>query len=106
MQLIKFILSLSQAFLKQYRIKNIWWPAGIEPRTTCKCSQALKLRKAKHARDTHLQGSFNGELNSSTLLDYREYEAKLSQAAEIICSQEYDMTIGGVAIGGVTNNSL
>ncbi len=28
--LIRCILSLSQAFFKQYRIKNIWSPPGIE----------------------------------------------------------------------------
>ncbi len=34
-------------FFKQYRIKNIWLPPGIEPRTTClthKCS-ATELRQ-------------------------------------------------------------
>ncbi len=34
-QNIRYILSLSQAFFKQYRIKNIWSPPGIEPRTAC-----------------------------------------------------------------------
>ncbi len=33
--LIRCILSLSQAFFKQYRIKNIGLPPGIEPRTAC-----------------------------------------------------------------------
>ncbi len=45
--LIRYILSLSQAF-KQYRIKNIWLPPGIELRTAClnhhKCS-AAELRQ-------------------------------------------------------------
>ncbi len=38
-----YSLSFTGFFFKQYRIKNIWPPPGIEPRTACLCLKQAVL---------------------------------------------------------------